>query len=91
MGIGFKPLDHEPTVAVKFVSAGTAACIADVFTYPLDLAKVRLQVKSNICFVKLSTLSNSLLESGFWGNLQVALYCHSISVLCTRKLKIKLY
>lgn len=35
---------QEPTVGVKFISAGTAACIADIITFPLDVAKVRLQV-----------------------------------------------
>lgn len=30
---------------VKFVSAGTAACLADVATFPLDTAKVRLQIQ----------------------------------------------
>ncbi|KAG8190334.1 hypothetical protein JTE90_014440 [Oedothorax gibbosus] len=36
---------QEPTVGVKFVSAGTAACIADLITFPLDVAKVRLQLQ----------------------------------------------
>ncbi|CAL1571092.1 unnamed protein product [Knipowitschia caucasica] len=34
-----------PTVAVKFFSAGTAACVADLVTFPLDTAKVRLQIQ----------------------------------------------
>ncbi|XP_076751721.1 dicarboxylate carrier UCP2 [Xylocopa sonorina] len=29
---------------VKFLSAGTAACIADLATFPLDTAKVRMQI-----------------------------------------------
>lgn len=33
------------TVGVKFVSAGAAACIADLITFPLDVAKVRLQIQ----------------------------------------------
>lgn len=36
---------QEPTVGVKFISAGTAACIADIITFPLDVAKVRLQIQ----------------------------------------------
>ena len=37
----------EPSnLGVKLLSAGTAACIADVITFPLDTAKVRLQVCS---------------------------------------------
>ncbi|XP_044143101.1 mitochondrial uncoupling protein 2 [Bufo gargarizans] len=43
--VGFKPTDVPPTAAVKFIGAGTAACIADLFTFPLDTAKVRLQLQ----------------------------------------------
>ncbi|XP_059819921.1 mitochondrial uncoupling protein 2-like [Hypanus sabinus] len=43
--VGFKPTDIPPTATVKFLSAGTAACIADLFTFPLDTAKVRLQIQ----------------------------------------------
>jgi len=43
--VGFRPADVPPTAAVKFVGAGTAACIADLFTFPLDTAKVRLQIQ----------------------------------------------
>ncbi|GAB6023589.1 hypothetical protein CHUAL_008359 [Chamberlinius hualienensis] len=39
------PMTREPTVGMKFVSAGAAACIADVITFPLDTAKVRLQIQ----------------------------------------------
>ncbi|NP_001107354.1 mitochondrial brown fat uncoupling protein 1 [Xenopus tropicalis] len=43
--VGLKPSDVPPTPAVKFIAAGTAACIADLFTFPLDTAKVRLQIQ----------------------------------------------
>lgn len=43
--VGFGPADVPPTAAVKFIGAGTAACIADLVTFPLDTAKVRLQVR----------------------------------------------
>uniref|UniRef100_A0A674A778 Dicarboxylate carrier UCP2 n=1 Tax=Salmo trutta TaxID=8032 RepID=A0A674A778_SALTR len=43
--VGIKPTDLAPTTAVKFVGAGTAACIADLVTFPLDTAKVRLQIQ----------------------------------------------
>lgn len=36
--------DVAPTAAVKIFSAGTAGCVADLVTFPLDTAKVRLQV-----------------------------------------------
>lgn len=42
--VGLKPSEVPPTTAVKFLGAGTAACFADLFTFPLDTAKVRLQV-----------------------------------------------
>lgn len=35
----------NPTVAVKILSAGTAGCVADLVTFPLDTAKVRLQIQ----------------------------------------------
>ncbi|XP_037533792.1 mitochondrial uncoupling protein 2-like [Nematolebias whitei] len=37
--------DLEPSAVAKVFSAGTAGCVADVTTYPLDTAKVRLQVQ----------------------------------------------
>ncbi|XP_048840333.1 mitochondrial uncoupling protein 2-like [Brienomyrus brachyistius] len=40
-----RPADLAPTAAVKFFGAGTAACIADLVTFPLDTAKVRLQIQ----------------------------------------------
>lgn len=36
--------DVHPTMGVKIFSAGVSACLADVITFPLDTAKVRLQV-----------------------------------------------
>ena len=35
----------EPSVPVKFVSAGLAASVAEAVTIPIDTAKVRLQVR----------------------------------------------
>lgn len=42
--VGLKPSDVPPPLGVKMASAGAAACIADIVTFPLDTAKVRLQV-----------------------------------------------
>lgn len=42
--VGLKPSDVPPPLGVKMMSAGAAACIADLVTFPLDTAKVRLQV-----------------------------------------------
>uniref|UniRef100_A0A670Y548 Uncharacterized protein n=1 Tax=Pseudonaja textilis TaxID=8673 RepID=A0A670Y548_PSETE len=43
--VGFKPSDVPPTATIKFLGAGTAACIADLITFPLDMAKVWLQIQ----------------------------------------------
>ncbi|XP_016063955.1 PREDICTED: mitochondrial uncoupling protein 3 [Miniopterus natalensis] len=43
--VGLKPSEMPPTTAVKFLGAGTAACFADLLTFPLDTAKVRLQIQ----------------------------------------------
>ncbi|XP_029924748.1 mitochondrial uncoupling protein 2-like [Myripristis murdjan] len=43
--VGMKPTDVAPSAATKFFGAGTAACVADLVTFPLDTAKVRLQIQ----------------------------------------------
>ncbi|KAL2095379.1 hypothetical protein ACEWY4_010098 [Coilia grayii] len=43
--VGMRPTNLAPTATVKFFGAGTAACIADLLTFPLDTAKVRLQIQ----------------------------------------------
>ena len=45
-----KPGQKEPTVLVKFVSAGLAASVAEAVTIPIDTAKVRLQVSTFIAY-----------------------------------------
>lgn len=47
-GYGSKANTAEPPLAVKFLAAGTAACIADLITFPLDTAKVRLQIQGEV-------------------------------------------
>ncbi|NWH64259.1 UCP3 protein, partial [Geococcyx californianus] len=46
--VGLKPPEVPPTATVKFFSAGMAACIADLCTFPLDTAKVRLQIQGEV-------------------------------------------
>ncbi|XP_049678918.1 mitochondrial uncoupling protein 3-like isoform X1 [Accipiter gentilis] len=46
--VGLKPPEVPPTAAMKFVSAGVAGCIADLCTFPLDTAKVRLQIQGEV-------------------------------------------
>lgn len=43
---GLTASDVHPTLGIQLFSAGIAACLADVITFPLDTAKVRLQVAS---------------------------------------------
>ncbi|XP_053713450.1 mitochondrial brown fat uncoupling protein 1 [Synchiropus splendidus] len=43
--VGLKPSEVPPPLGVKMASAGAAACIADLVTFPLDTAKVRLQIQ----------------------------------------------
>ncbi|XP_061574160.1 mitochondrial brown fat uncoupling protein 1 [Cololabis saira] len=43
--VGLKPSDVPPPLGVKMVSAGAAACVGDLVTFPLDTAKVRLQIQ----------------------------------------------
>ncbi|XP_074130970.1 mitochondrial brown fat uncoupling protein 1 isoform X2 [Sminthopsis crassicaudata] len=43
--VGLKPSAVPPSPGVKFLGAGAAACIADLVTFPLDTAKVRLQIQ----------------------------------------------
>ncbi|KAM9237992.1 LOW QUALITY PROTEIN: mitochondrial brown fat uncoupling protein 1 [Dugong dugon] len=43
--VGQTTSDVPPTMGVKIVSAGVSACLADVITFPLDTAKVRLQIQ----------------------------------------------
>jgi len=38
----------EPSLGVKFASAGIAACIGDLVSFPLDTAKVRLQIQGEL-------------------------------------------
>ncbi|XP_063287951.1 dicarboxylate carrier SLC25A8 [Pelobates fuscus] len=64
--VGFKPTDVPPTAAVKFIGAGTAACIADLFTFPLDTAKVRLQIQGE---TKISSNLKSAQYKGVFGTI----------------------
>ncbi|NP_001088647.1 uncoupling protein 1 S homeolog [Xenopus laevis] len=64
--VGLKPSDIPPTPAVKFIGAGTAACIADLFTFPLDTAKVRLQIQGETTG---SAAVNGIRYKGVFGTL----------------------
>ncbi|XP_064414087.1 mitochondrial uncoupling protein 2 [Latimeria chalumnae] len=64
--VGFKPTDIPPTAAVKFLGAGTAACVADLITFPLDTAKVRLQIQGES---KVPVNANSIKYKGVFGTI----------------------
>ncbi|XP_054238261.1 mitochondrial uncoupling protein 3-like isoform X1 [Indicator indicator] len=64
--VGLKPPEVPPPTAVKFLSAGTAACIADLCTFPLDTAKVRLQIQGE---VRHPRAPNAVEYRGVWGTL----------------------
>lgn len=56
---------------MKFLSAGTAACIADLATFPLDTAKVRMQIAGESRPLLLATADGSMLalrnsQPGLW-------------------------
>jgi len=42
---------NDFSLGVKLFTAGTAACIADLATFPLDTAKVRMQVSKVIIII----------------------------------------
>eukprot|EP00092_Neocalanus_flemingeri_P036129 GFUD01039334.1.p1 GENE.GFUD01039334.1~~GFUD01039334.1.p1 ORF type:complete len:321 (+),score=64.38 GFUD01039334.1:51-1013(+) len=45
VSIQLKQVSSTPGLGVQLLTAGTAACIADLFTFPLDTVKVRQQVQ----------------------------------------------
>jgi len=47
-GIMKQGASEDYSLGIKLLSAGTAACIADLATFPLDTAKVRMQVSKII-------------------------------------------
>lgn len=47
--VGGGAADMVPSAPVKVFSAGAAGCVADLVTFPLDTAKVRLQVRTSYC------------------------------------------
>ncbi|KAG6797100.1 mitochondrial uncoupling protein 2 isoform X1 [Apis mellifera caucasica] len=56
---------------IKLLSAGTAACIADLATFPLDTAKVRMQIAGESRPLLLATTDGSMLamrntQPGLW-------------------------
>ncbi|XP_028320149.1 mitochondrial uncoupling protein 2-like [Gouania willdenowi] len=63
---GASSTDLTPSVCVKVFSAGTAGCVADLVTFPLDTAKVRLQVQGES---GLSSRSQGVKYRGVFGTI----------------------
>ncbi|KAJ7426082.1 hypothetical protein WISP_19115 [Willisornis vidua] len=84
--VGLKPPEVPPTAAMKFVSAGMAGCIADLCTFPLDTAKVRLQIQGE---AKIPRAISSMEYRGVLGTLSTmvrtegprSLYCGLVAGL----------
>ena len=51
----------------RLLVAGTSACIADAMTFPLDTAKVRLQVSGQVSRQVLSAETRSTTDIGLYG------------------------
>ncbi|XP_078000390.1 dicarboxylate carrier UCP2-like isoform X2 [Glandiceps talaboti] len=84
--VGFKPIDVQPTVGVKLISAGTAACMADLITFPLDTAKVRLQIQGEVPSKAVQfNGSNLLLESSGARSLQYRGIFGTIMTICRQE------
>ncbi|XP_062983349.1 putative mitochondrial transporter UCP3 isoform X1 [Elgaria multicarinata webbii] len=64
--VGLKPTDIPPSATIKFLSAGTAACVADLCTFPLDTAKVRLQIQGES---KASRAAKNVTYKGVFGTI----------------------
>lgn len=59
------------SLGVKLLTAGTAACIADLATFPLDTAKVRMQIAGEGQALWLASAEGSVLavrasQPGLW-------------------------
>jgi len=52
-------MSDDFSLGVKLFTAGTAACIADLATFPLDTAKVRMQVSKVIIIINLNYISQN--------------------------------
>ncbi|KAI2805820.1 mitochondrial carrier [Blomia tropicalis] len=54
----------EPKMPEKMLCAGMAACTADIVSFPLDVAKVRLQISTSM-----ATNSNGIVYRGLFGTI----------------------
>jgi len=54
----------DSTLTEKMLCAATAACTADLVSFPLDVAKVRLQIASSV-----ATSDGAIMYRGLFGTL----------------------
>jgi len=62
--VGIQAAELAPSTAIKFFGAGTAGCFADLVTFPLDTAKVRLQIQGES-----QTVANAIKYRGVFGTI----------------------
>lgn len=75
----------EPSLPVKLLTAGSAACVADLFTYPLDTAKVRLQIQGEAGAVMPTRYYISAAASAVAGSDGAVLLQHSEPIIATAR------
>lgn len=61
-----KSSELEASIGVRLLTAGTAACIADVATFPFDTAKVRLQIQGE-SVVKIPISTSGMVDVQYRG------------------------
>lgn len=64
MSFGLPPSDRQPGMGIKLLSAGLGGCTADIMTFPLDTAKVRLQVSPPLCAFLFACFSPTFVSLG---------------------------
>ncbi|XP_043530073.1 mitochondrial brown fat uncoupling protein 1 isoform X2 [Chiloscyllium plagiosum] len=68
--VGLKPSSIPVTPGVQILSAGTAACFADLITFPLDTSKVRLQIQGEATRSSEVGVPKSIKYRGVWGTIR---------------------
>lgn len=74
-----KTTELEASLGVRLLTAGTAACIADVATFPFDTAKVRLQLQGEGSVMKMPIKPTGILLADGAINMNAAITASSSS------------
>ncbi|XP_060707285.1 mitochondrial brown fat uncoupling protein 1 isoform X2 [Hemiscyllium ocellatum] len=67
--VGLQPSSIPVTPGVQILSAGMAACFADLITFPLDTSKVRLQIQGEATRSSEVGVPKSIKYRGVWGTI----------------------